>query len=173
MRIIIFLILIVTFSINLYSMNDTTKIVFKRDFSKAKLFMNNRNKLVVENISLYKDKIIYRILYNKTADTIPIEDISIIRVYQGNYALWGALTGAIPGLILPIYFINKNSSVPAEAFLYSALGFSALGFLIGSCIDIYKTAYHTGDFFITFQNETKQNNLYNSQKIIEINFCIR
>jgi len=154
-------------------MNDTTKSVFKRDFSKAKLFMNNSSKIVVENISLYKDKVIYRNLYNKTADTIPIEDISIIRVYQGNYALWGAVTGAIPGLILPLYFIKKNNSVPAEAFLYSALGFSALGYIIGSFIDSYRTAYHSGDFFITFQNENKPNKLYNSQKIIEISFCIR
>jgi hypothetical protein len=181
MKIIVFLSLFLLFSSKLFSSQDSNRSNTKSNYellnqySKAKLITNDYKKIIVNDVALFYDRVVYRDFQSNSQKTILLNEILLINASNSTYWFEGALLGGLGGVIIPISLSVKNYKVAGSTYMYATLIGAFLGCLIGSTIDNYKTVYHTGDFFFSFQNNLEkfnQNKLYNNLTIIKFQILI-
>jgi hypothetical protein len=140
-------------------------------YSKAKLVTNSYNKINANDVSLFKDSVVFQDRITNKYQSIPLNEIVLINASVGSYWLTGLLLGGVEGLTLPFLFTINNYDVSPQTYLISTIIGSVLGCIIGSTLDDYKTVFQTGDFFVSIQNNNKSSDPYRyNSNITLINF---
>jgi len=174
-RFFVFIMLFIILSVDLFSQIDSAGKIYIDKFSSAEVILKNSNKIKTGSLKLYKNCIIFENKETENYETVILDDIYIIKAAKKSHIFAGGVIGGSLGLLFPLTKSEiNNEPYPNVGFLATHTAFwTIIGCIIGYSVKDYKTVYHSGDFFITFDNNIKTippENLLNN--FIQINFQI-
>jgi hypothetical protein len=141
-----------------------------KKYTDGKIITNNYEKILATDIILYKNVVVLT-NSNKQIQKLDYKDILLINAKTGNFAVEGAILGALGGLVLPFSFNNGQKALPTETFIFSTIICTCIGSLIGANMDDYDTIYQNGNLFITLNdNPTDYLRNQKNNEIVAVHF---